>query len=87
MPVKIKSTNNETFRTASGELTTRDMLRKFQIRGVPATFFLDGKGEPVFNVPGYVPDDIYETILRYIAEEHFKNQSFDEYQKNAKAGS
>jgi len=78
----VKTTVNETFHAPFGELTTRELIRQFQIRGVPATFFLDKDGKPVFNVPGYVPADIYGNVLRYISEEHFKNRSFDEFQES-----
>ncbi|MCP4583307.1 MAG: thioredoxin fold domain-containing protein [candidate division Zixibacteria bacterium] len=86
VPVKVKTTNRETFHTDAGDITTGDLVRRLQIRGVPATYFLDDKGDLVFNVPGYVPDDIYSIILRYVAEEHFKNQSFDEFKKSVQEG-
>jgi len=82
IPVKVKTSLNETYHTPSGDLTTGELVRRFQIRGVPSTFFLNKDGQPVFNVPGYVPADIYENVLRYISEEHFKNQSFDDYQES-----
>jgi len=86
VPVKVKTTSRETFQTDAGTITTGDLLRQLKLRGVPATYFLDNNGVPVFNVPGFVPDDIYSTILRYIAEEHFKNQSFDEYKNSVQEG-
>jgi thioredoxin-related protein len=81
--VKIKSTANEKFNTPFGEKTTSQLVRSLQIRGVPATYFFDARGQLIFNVPGYVPDDTYKLILQYIAEKHYESKSFEEFQNSA----
>lgn len=80
IPAKIKTTNNETFKTPFGEMTTGQLAGSLRLRGVPAIYFFDSESKPVFNVPGYVPEDIYQMILRYVAEGHYKNKSFQEFQ-------
>ncbi len=80
VPAKIKTTNNETYNTPFGEMQTGQLVRALQLRGVPAVYFFDADGKPVFNVPGYVPAEMYHTILRYVAEEHYKNKSFEDFQ-------
>ena len=81
--VKIKSTANEKFNTPFGDMTTPQLVQSLQLRGVPATYFFDAKGQLIFNVPGYVPDDIYKSILQYIAEKHYESKSFEEFQNSA----
>ncbi len=81
---KVKTTNNETFDTPFGEMNTGQLARSLRIRGVPAVFFFDIEGKPVFNVPGYVPPDMYLTILKYVSEKHYMNKSFEEFQGSEK---
>jgi len=82
---KVKTSNNETFNTPFGEMNTAQLARSLRIRGVPAVFFFDSEGKPVFNVPGYVPPDMYQAILRYVSEKHYMNKSFEEFQDSEKA--
>jgi thioredoxin-related protein len=82
IPAKIKTTNNETFNTPYGKMTTSQLAGSLRLRGVPAVYFFDSEGKPVFSVPGYVPEDIYQVILRYVAEEHYKNKSFQDFQES-----
>jgi thioredoxin-related protein len=82
IPAKVKTTANETFKTPFGDVTTMQLARSLQIRGVPAVYFFSPEGKVVFNVPGYVPADMYSVILRYVAERHYENKSFQDFQKD-----
>jgi thioredoxin-related protein len=82
IPAKIKTTNNEAFNTPFGNVTTQQLGRMLQIRGVPSVYFFNSDGKVVFNVPGYVPSDMYSVILRYVAEKHYEDKSFQEFQQD-----
>lgn len=80
-PAKIKTTANETFHTSQGDITTRQLVKAFKIRGVPATYFLKPDGSVIFSVPGYLPPENYGLVLRYIGEGHYLEKSFDDFRK------
>ena len=84
IPVKVKTTNNETFHTPMGDMNTMQLVQALKIRGVPAVFFFDQKGQIVFTIPGYLPAERYTTILDYISGNHYKEESFDDYEKSLK---
>lgn len=79
---KVKTTINETFKTPLGEMNTGQLTRSLRIRGVPAIFFFDTEGKPVYNIPGYVSPDTYQDVLRYVAGEHYKTMTFDEFKES-----
>ena len=86
-PVKVKTTSKEIYHTDKGDISASQLARSFKMRGVPATFFLKPDGAIITNVPGYVPADKFELILKYLGEEHYQNKSFEEYQKSLKESS
>jgi len=86
-PIKVKTTAREVFKTDKGEISTKDLVRSFKIRGVPATFFLKPDGTILINIPGYKPSDDFELVLKYIGEDHYKDKNFSEYLRSIKQGS
>lgn len=83
-PVKVKTTSNDVYHTDKGDISAKQLARSFKIRGVPATFFLKSDGTIINNVPGYAPADKFELILKYLGEDHYKDKTFEEYQKSIK---
>jgi len=51
---------------------------------VPATYFLKSDGTILTGIPGYKPPESFELVLKYFGEEHYKEKSFGEYQKELK---
>lgn len=48
----------------------------------PSVAYLDGQNELITAVPGFYSPKDYEPILKYFANEVYKNQSFKVYKKN-----
>ena len=48
----------------------------------PSVAYLDGQNELITAVPGFYSPKDYEPILKYFANEVYKNQSFKAYKKN-----
>ncbi len=78
---KDESINYKGVKTTSGRFAS--MLG---VRGLPTVVFMDGKGNLIDQLPGFVKPDIFVSILRYISEGCYKQQiSFADYM-NKKAG-
>jgi thioredoxin-related protein len=50
----------------------------------PSFVFLNEEGQPITIVPGYQKAAGFEPILHFIAEEAYKNQSWEQYQQSFK---
>lgn len=83
-PVMVNASSNEYYNTKDGRITTRQLVNRFRLRGFPTSCFLKPDGSILTCQPGYVPPQKFETILRYIGEEHYKYESFQEYMEGIK---
>lgn len=49
---------------------------KFNVMGLPSTWFIAEDGEKIGNRPGYIPPKEMLTILKYIGSDSYKKMSF-----------
>ena len=82
VPIKINTRSSDVYHTEKGDFSAGQLARSFGIRGVPATFFLTPEGSIITNIPGYLPADRFSLVLRFIGEDHYKNQTFSEFLKS-----
>ncbi|MEM6337980.1 MAG: thioredoxin fold domain-containing protein [Bacteroidota bacterium] len=61
------------------EATEAELAQALGASGFPTTVFLDAEGNYISKLPGYLPADQFQTILAYIAEDAFKEQSYEEF--------
>lgn len=62
------------------EYSPVDLTRSFKVRGFPSLAYLDGDGELITIVPGFVPKETFLPFLHYIKKECYKQQmSFEEF--------
>jgi thioredoxin-related protein len=54
----------------------------FGTTGVPQTIFLNEKGEYITPVAGFVPAEGFITMLKYIAEDAYLEQNYQDYLSN-----
>lgn len=59
----------------------RKLSKKYNIRGVPALFFLTPNSDKIRNIPGYVDSDVFIKMVKFIQTDSYKNMSFAEYSK------
>ncbi|MFO7881680.1 MAG: thioredoxin fold domain-containing protein [Kosmotogaceae bacterium] len=62
--------------------TYSELYSVFGISGTPSFWFLNSSGNPITNLPGYVPADMFVKVLQYLGEEAYKQEiSFEDYSK------
>lgn len=59
--------------------TEKELAQQFGVTGTPTSLFLDEKGEVIGAIPGYLPADEFENILKYISSKSYKDMKFDEW--------
>jgi thioredoxin-related protein len=66
--------------------TYRQFADGFRISGYPTTIFLAPDGELITLLPGYVKPQTFLTVLRYVAEGHYRKQTWDAFSRDDQAG-
>jgi thioredoxin-related protein len=51
------------------------LSQKFNVRGLPANFFLTDQGEPIGNQPGYLDVKNFLNVLNFVKDEKYKKNS------------
>jgi len=64
---------------AGRTLTHRAFADRFRVSTYPTTVFLAADGTPITRVPGYVAPERFRTLLRYVAEGHYRKTTWDEF--------
>lgn len=82
--IKVNGESNQPLSKQNKNITGINLLSQFQITGFPTTVFFDKQGKPLTAIPGYLTEDIYIDILKYIYTESYLKETFDEFQKNQK---
>lgn len=75
--VNAESPKMTTFKET--KLNYRQLAQGFQIRGYPATIFIDENGEFMTAVSGYLSAKDFMPILKFLAEGHYKAMKYEEY--------
>ncbi|TYB90873.1 MAG: thioredoxin fold domain-containing protein [Kosmotoga sp.] len=83
--IEIYKSNDRVDMVLNGESKTytySELYSVFGISGTPTLWFLSSNGNPITNLPGYVPPDMFVKVLQYLGEEAYKqNISFENYSK------
>ncbi|MEA2065958.1 MAG: thioredoxin fold domain-containing protein [Thermotogota bacterium] len=62
--------------------TYSELYSVFGISGTPTLWFLNSAGNPITNLPGYVPADMFVKVLQYLGEEAYRQEIiFESYSK------
>jgi thioredoxin-related protein len=57
----------------------RDIAAKFNVTGLPNTWFISEKGKRIGNRPGYIPADEMLRILKYIGSDSYLTMSYKNF--------
>jgi thioredoxin-related protein len=57
-------------------LNSAQLAQALGLQGYPTTAFLGADGTPLTRLPGFVDADTFGHVLRYVATDAFKSQSF-----------
>jgi len=57
----------------------QDLARKYNVQGLPSTWFLAEDGEAIGNLPGYIPAKMMLKILGFVGTDSYKTMTFQQY--------
>jgi thioredoxin-related protein len=64
---------------AGMEMTERELAVREETNFTPSVVFYDGEGREVLRLRGYYPPYRFRAALEYVADDHYRNESFREY--------
>ncbi|MBA3029510.1 MAG: DUF255 domain-containing protein [Desulfobacteraceae bacterium] len=56
-----------------------EIARKYFVRGLPMTWFMDANGEKISSIPGYIPPDMFMQVLNFVHSDSYKSMTFKEF--------
>ena len=62
----------------------QEISAKYNVRGLPSTWFISGKGDRIGNRPGYIASDEMLKILKYIGTDSYLSMSFKDFVEKEK---
>jgi thioredoxin-related protein len=57
---------------------------KYNVRGLPSTWFISENGDRIGNRPGYIDSDEMLNILKYIGTDSYQSMSFQSFMEKGK---
>ncbi|MBU1053572.1 MAG: thioredoxin fold domain-containing protein [Proteobacteria bacterium] len=70
IPVKINGDNE------------RNLTFTYKVRGWPGLLFVDDKEEVIFKHLGYIPPEMFKSILKYVYTDSYKTMSIKSYMES-----
>ena len=72
VPIKVNSDREQT------------IARKYNVRGLPSTWFLSETGDKIGSRPGYIPADEMLQVLKFIGTDSYRSMNFQTFVKKDK---
>lgn len=80
LPVRISVESDAPVRFMERNFTQAEFARALQYQSVPTTYFMNARGEVVGQQPGYLPEDVFTSLLRYVGSGAYETESFEEFE-------
>ncbi|MEX0607924.1 MAG: thioredoxin fold domain-containing protein [Balneolaceae bacterium] len=81
-PVKVDIESEDSLSFRGSKMTEIEFSQGMRITGTPTFIFFDEEGEIIAAQPGFIPEDIYKQILRFVGTNAYQTQTFDEFAEN-----
>lgn len=78
-PVRVDIESDQKLRFNGEEMTQQTFARQMRVSGTPTFFFIDQEGSVLGAQPGFIPKDIYQTLLTYLGTNTHEEMDFEEY--------
>jgi thioredoxin-related protein len=86
VPVRLNAESDERAVYKGNEYSYREIAAGFGVRGYPTTLFLESDGSHITTAGGYMGPDEFLTVLHYIGDGRYKDQTFEEFKAARASG-
>ncbi|MCW9708775.1 thioredoxin family protein [Fodinibius salsisoli] len=81
-PVKIDIESDELLRFNGEEMTQEQFGRQMRVTGTPTFLFIDKEGSVIGAQPGFIPRDVYKSLMIYVGTDAHHEMEFEQYLDN-----
>lgn len=78
-PVRVDIESDKKMVFNGETLTGSQFAQKYRVRGTPTFFFIDGGGEILGAQPGFIPSDVFTSLLAFVGSDAHRRVSFEDY--------
>lgn len=78
-PVRVDIESDQKLNFNGEEMTQQAFARQMRVTGTPTFIFIDQSGSVMGAQPGFIPKDIYQSLLTYIGTNTHEDIGFKEY--------
>jgi len=78
-PVRIDIESSRQLTYNGRQMTQQEFSRKMRLSGTPTFFFINSEGSVLGAQPGFIPKDIYKSLLTCIGKNLQNQMKFKEY--------
>ena len=78
-PAVVTYLNQHFISTKVNSDKQQQLARKYNVKGLPSTWFLAENGEAIANLPGYIPPKMLLKVLSFVESDSYKTMTFQQY--------
>lgn len=78
-PVRINIESDQEIEFNGRQITQMEFAGEMRVSGTPTFFFIDSEGSVIGAQPGFIPEDIYQSMLKYVGTDTYNEMKFNEY--------
>ena len=87
IPVRLDAEADSEVRYEGKDYTGRSLAARFRVTVYPTHVFLKPTGQHLISVPGHVPAERFQLVMRYVAEGHLeRGVDWEEFRRKQAAG-
>ncbi|MDR8391188.1 thioredoxin fold domain-containing protein [Aliifodinibius sp. S!AR15-10] len=83
-PVRMDIESDKEITFNGTQMTKKEFASSIRVTGTPTHLFLDGKGEILGKQPGFIPADVFKSLLSYVGSDAFGQIKFEQYLNESK---
>lgn len=77
--VRLNAESNEKVQMEDQTVTEAQLAMALGANGFPTTVFLEANGQYITRLPGYLEPQTYVDVLRYIGDNRYRTETYEEY--------
>lgn len=79
IPVQVNIDSKETLTYLGRSFTHEEFSKALENRSTPTYYFMNENGEVVGKQPGYMPADVFSSLLEFVGSGAYQDQTYEEF--------
>ncbi len=80
-PVRLDIESDKVITYNGTEMTEQEFANSIGLTGTPTFLFIDGTGKILGKQPGFIPADVFKSLLSYVGTDAYSKVKFEKFLK------